>query len=413
MSSSPDDYLHFHRPWLGPEEEEEIIATLRSGWLTTGSRTKRFEQEFARFAQAKYAVAVTSCTAAMHLALTALGIGPGDEVITTPMTFASTANVIVHRGAFPVFVDVEPSTLNIDPNRIEERVTAKTRAIMPVHFAGRPCEMNEIMRIARRHKLAVIEDAAHALESEYEGRKIGSIGDATAFSFYATKNITTGEGGMVTTNRRTLAEKMQVLSLHGLSKDAWKRYSASGFAHYDVIYPGYKYNMFDIQAALGLCQLAKIDAFWKLRQNYTEIYDQAFQEVPEIITLNKDGNIKHAYHLYVILVKTEELTVSRDFILKEIQAKGIGVGVHFRALHLHPFYRNTFGFRRGQFPVAEYASDRVISLPLYPKMEERDVDRVINTVKKIIHGARSRRGKNKSLSGQKTIRIVGQRSKPC
>lgn len=405
MSNSPGDFLHFHRAWLGPEEEEEIISTLRSSWLTTGPRTKRFEQEFARFAKAKYAVAVTSCTAAMHLALTALEIGPGDEVITSPMTFASTANVIVHRGATPVFVDAEPGTLNIDPNKIEERITRKTRAIMPVHFAGRPCEMNAIMRIARRHKLAVIEDAAHALESEYKGRKIGSISDATAFSFYATKNITTGEGGMVTTNRKSLAEKMQVLSLHGLSKDAWKRYSESGFAHYDVIYPGYKYNMFDIQAALGLCQLAKIDDFWKRRKNYTEIYDQAFKEVPEIIPLVKEGDIKHAYHLYVILVKTEELTVSRDVILKEIQAKGIGVGVHFRALHLHPFYRKTFGFRRGQFPVAEYASDRVISLPLYPKMEEWDVNKVINTVKKIIRGARGSQGKNKSLSAQRPFHL--------
>ncbi|MDI6751578.1 MAG: DegT/DnrJ/EryC1/StrS family aminotransferase [bacterium] len=379
-----EDYLLFHQPWLGKEEEREIVDTLRSGWITTGPKTKKFEQEFARYTKAKYALGLNSCTAALHLSLIAAGVKEGDEVITTPITFASTANVIIHQGAKPVFVDVEPDTLNIDPERIEERITKKTKAIIPVHFAGYPADMDRIIEIAQRHNLVVIEDAAHSIEAEYKGKKIGSIGDMTCFSFYATKNITTGEGGMLTTNNREWAEKISMLSLHGISRDAWKRYGKDGYKHWDIIYPGYKYNMFDLQAALGLAQLKKIEEFWQTRKKYTQIYREAFEDIPQIQVLSERGDIRHSYHLFVIIVKTEELRADRDTIMNEIQREGVGIGIHFRAVHLHPYYRETFGFKKGMLPNAEYAGERVISLPLYPRMSKEDVQGVISVVKGVI-----------------------------
>ncbi len=379
------EFFHFHRPWLGKDEEREVIETLRSGWLTTGSRTHEFERRFADYIGCKHAIGVNSCTAGLHLGLVSLGIGSGDEVITTPITFAATANVIIHQAARPVFVDVEPDTLNIDTALIESEVTEKTKAILPVHLFGQPCEMETILRVAEKHRLAVIEDAAHAIESEYRGRKIGNLGDATSFSFYATKNITTGEGGMVTTNRDDLAEKIRTMSLHGITADAWQRYGDDEYTHWDVIYPGYKYNMFDIQAALGIHQINKIEDFWRRRRRLVEIYNDAFKEMPEIQSLSvKDGD-KSAYHMYVVLVKIEKLNIDRDDVLQALRNAGIGVGVHFRALHLMSYYSKTFGFKRGDFPRAEYASDRVISLPLYPKMEEKDARLVIKTVKEIFH----------------------------
>jgi len=380
--------IPFHRPFLGKEEEDEVIDTLRSGWLTTGPKTKKFESEFAQYVHAKHAIAVNSCTSALHLALVAAGVSEGDEVITTPITFASTANVIVHQRATPVFVDVESDTLNIDPNQIEDKITSRTKAIMPVHFAGQPCEMDTIMDIARRHKLIVIEDAAHAIEAEYQGRKIGSIGGMTAFSFYPTKNMTTGEGGMLTTDNSEWADKIRILSLHGMSKDAWKRYAEKGYQHWDILSPGYKYNMSDIQAALGLHQLQKVEGFWKIRKRYAEIYNEGFQDIPEIITLPERPNVKNAHHLYVIRVKTEMLTKDRDEIINIIQDYGVGIGIHFRAIHLHPYYQETFGFRRGILPNAEYASDRLFSLPLYPKMQIEDVFHVIDVVKQVIDDVR-------------------------
>src|SRR3990172_5481140 len=277
------DFLPFNRPALGPEEEKEIIETLRSGWLTTGARTRRFESDFAQFTGARHAIGVNSCTAALHLALVANGIGEGDEVITTPITFAATANVIVHTRARPIFVDVEADTLNVDAAQIGAKITRRTRAIIPVHLSGQPCAMDDILAIARKHNLAVIEDAAHAAESVYRGRKVGSIGDATAFSFYATKNVTTGEGGMLTTDDDDLAERVRILSLHGISHDAWKRYTNEGYKHYEVLFPGYKYNMFDLQAALGLHQLAKVEKHWQARKALAEKYDRALAGVPEEI----------------------------------------------------------------------------------------------------------------------------------
>lgn len=390
-AKTEEPFCHFHRPWLGKEEEKEILNTLRSGWLTTGPKTRQFEQRFAKYIGCKHAIGLNSCTAGLHLGLVSLGIRPGDEVITTPIAFASTANVIVHQGAKPVFVDVDSETLNIDANLIENHITDKTRAILPVHLYGQPCEMETILRVAEKHRLAVIEDAAHAIETEYRGKKVGSIGDLTSFSFYATKNITTGEGGMVTTDRDDLAEKIRILSLHGITADAWQRYGDDGYTHWDVIYPGYKYNMFDIQAALGIHQLKRIDEFWQRRRSLVAIYNDAFKEVPEIQILSVKEGVKAAHHLYVVIVKTEMLNISRDDVLQSLSKAGIGVGVHFRALHLMSFYSKTFGFKPGDLPKAEYASDRVISLPFYPKMEEKDAKLVIKTVKEIFHRAAKRK----------------------
>jgi dTDP-4-amino-4,6-dideoxygalactose transaminase len=381
---SDEKFLLFHKPSLGGEEQNEVLDTLASGWLTTGPKTRAFEEKFATYIGRKHAIGVNSCTAAMHLSLIGLEIGSGDEVITTPITFPATANVIIHANATPVFVDVEEDTLNIDPAKIEERITAKTKAILPVHFAGHPCDMDSILDIAKRHGLYVIGDCAHAIESELDGKKVGRLGDTACFSFYATKNITTGEGGMVVTDNDELAEKMRILSLHGISKDAWKRYSSTGYKHWEIIYPGYKYNMYDIQAALGLHQLAKIEDFRKKRARYTCLYNDAFKGISEVITPVERQGVLHAYHLYVIRVKTEVLSADRDTIMNNLQLEGIGIGIHFRAVHLHQYYRETYGFKKGMLPNAERASDQVISLPLYPEMTEDDVSRVISAVEKVI-----------------------------
>jgi dTDP-4-amino-4,6-dideoxygalactose transaminase len=389
QENAAEDFCHFHRPSLGEEEEKEVIDTLRSGWLTTGPKTHEFEKSFADYIGCKHAVGLNSCTAGLHLGLASLGIGPGDEVITTPVTFAATANVIVHQGARPIFVDVDPGTLNLDAGQVESRISDKTKAIMPVHLFGQPCDMDVIVDIARKHHLAIVEDAAHAVGAKYHGSQVGNIGDLTSFSFYATKNITTGEGGMITTNRDDLADKIRVLSLHGITADAWQRHGDGEFVHWDVVYPGYKYNMFDIQAALGIHQLKKIELFWQQRKRWVDVYDEAFREIPEIQLLSQKENIKHAHHLYVILLKTEKLKIDRDGMLKALRDAGIGVGVHFRALHLMSFYRNRFGFKRGDLRNAEYASDRLLSLPLYPSLTEKDVGRCVDAVSSLITGSRA------------------------
>jgi UDP-4-amino-4,6-dideoxy-N-acetyl-beta-L-altrosamine transaminase len=378
------DFLSFNRPFLGQEEIEEVVDTLKSDWLTTGPKTHLFEEEFAKYIGCKHAVAVNSCTAALHISLAALGIGKGDEVITTPYTFISSINVILQQGAMPVFVDIKPDTFNIDPDLIEEKINDKTKAIMPVHFAGQPCEMEKIIKIAKDNNLLVIEDAAHAISAEYEGRKIGTIGDATSFSFYPTKNITTGEGGMVTTNDEKLRERLKVWGLHGISKDAWKRYSAEGSWYYEVVCPGYKYNMTDIQASLGLHQLEKLNNFQKKREKIVKDYNEAFKDMEEITIPFVKDNIKHAWHLYVIKIVAEKLKINRNQFIEALKAENIGTSVHFIPVHFQPYYRDTFGFKKGDFPNAEYAFKRVISLPLFPKMSDEDVKDVINSVKKIV-----------------------------
>jgi len=382
-------FLPYHQPSIDADDEQAVLETLRSGWITTGPRTKTFEHTLAEYVGAARAVAVNSCTAALHLALEAAGVGSGDEVITSPITFASTANVIVHRGARPVFADVQPDTLNIDVDRLEAAITPRTKAVIPVDFAGHPADLDAIMALARNRNLVVIEDAAHSIGAEYGGRRVGGIADMTAFSFYATKNITSGEGGALTTNNIEWAERIAIMALHGISRDAWKRYGSEGYKHWDIIYPGYKYNMFDLQGALVLSQLAKIDRFWKRRVSLKAILDAGLSDIAEIDRPGERPGIKHAYHLYPIIVRTEALNADRDTIMNAIQAENVGIGVHFRAVHLHPYYQETFGFRRGDFSNAEYYSDRTISLPLYPRMSDADADDVVAAVRTVI--ARFRR----------------------
>jgi len=376
-------FLVFGRPHILQIDIDEVVDTLKSGWLSRGPKTERFEKAFARYAGCRYAIGLNSCTSGLYLALEAAGIGRGAEVITSPITFAATANVIVQRGAKPVFADIDPLTLNITPKEIKKRITRRTKAIMPVHMAGRPCQMNEIMAIAERRRLLVIEDAAHAVEARYKGRKVGNIGDMTAFSFYATKNIATGEGGMVTTNNAEWARKIKLLSLHGLSKSAWSRYTEKGFRPYDILVPGYKFNMMDIQASLGLHQLARIGTNLKARERCRRMYDNAFDDVPEITILKDDKRIRHARHLYVILINPERLKIDRNRFVMALKAENIGSGIHFSAVHLSAYYKKAFGYKKGMLPHAEYASERVLSLPLASNLTEKDVGDVIRAVKKI------------------------------
>ncbi len=381
-----DEHLPFSLPLIEDEEIKEVLDTLKSGWITTGPKVKKFESEFEKYIGSKHAIAVNSCTAALHLALDAIGIVEVDEVITTPMTFAATAEVISYFKAKPVFVDIDPVTMNIDVNKLEETVERmmkrknRLKAIVPVHFAGYPCDMDAIMTIARRHNLRVIEDAAHAFPTHYKGRMVGTIGDITCFSFYATKNITTGEGGMITTNNDEWADRMRIMSLHGISKDAWKRYSAEGNWFYEILSPGYKYNLTDIAAAIGLAQLKKADAFRKYRAEIAGRYNEAFKGQAQIeAPLLKDENgTKHGWHLYVIKLNLESLSIDRNLFIEELKKRGIGTSVHFIPLHIHPYYRDTYGYKPEDFPVAYEVFKRIISLPLYPKMTGSDVDWVIN-----------------------------------
>ena len=383
--SAAPRFIPFSRPSLGAEEEREVIDTLRSGWITTGPRVERFEREFAANVGADHAVAVSSCTAGLHLSLVALGVGPGDEVITSPLTWPSTANVILHQGAEPVFVDVDPQTLCIDPEKIEAAITSKTKAIIPVHMAGNVCDMDAITAIARGRDIHIVEDAAHALGAQYKGRAVGTISEFSCFSFYPIKNITTIEGGMVTVADGETAEKLRMLSNFGMSKDAWKRYSPGGrHISAEVVYPGYKYNMTDVQAAIGLHQLKKLDGFIATRERYATVYDHAFADVDEIARPLVHDGVRHAHHLYVILLDLEKLKVGRDEFLDILKAEKIGTGVHFVSLHLHKYYRETFGYKPGDFPNATWVSDRILSLPLYPKMSEKDLHDVVSGVKKSI-----------------------------
>jgi len=379
-----DRFLPFHQPTIEQEEEKEVLETLRSGWLTTGPKTKQFEERFAQYVGAKHAIAVNSGTAALHLALNAIELQEGDEVITTPFTFAATAEVILYFKAKPVFVDITLDSLNVDVNQIERAVSPRTKALLPVHIAGYPCGMDAITDIAGKHNLAVIEDAAHAIPARYHGRMVGAIGDLTAFSFYATKPITTGEGGMITTDNDEYAEKCRVMRLHGISHDAWKRYTVQGSWYYEIIYPGYKYNLTDIAAAIGLHQLRKCDKMHDMRQEIARAFDEGFRDVPEVETPVVNNRCQHAWHLYVIRLKLEMLRCDRAQFVKALLAENIGVSVHFIPLHLHPYYRNRYGYQAEDFPNAKHAYDRIISLPIYPRMTDGDICDVINGVRKVV-----------------------------
>ncbi len=376
--------LPFHRPDIGDEEIDEVLNVLRSGWLTTGPKAREFETEFAAMAGVKHAVAVNSCTAALHLALEAAGLREGDEVLVPAMTFAATAEVVTYFKAKPVLIDCVPDTLNLDPHRIEQAITTKTKAIIPVHFGGHPCEMDHVLSIAQDHGLRVIEDAAHALPARYKGKMVGSIAESTCFSFYATKNITTGEGGMVTTDNEEYAARVRMMSLHGLSRDAWNRYSTEGSWYYEILSPGFKYNLTDIAAALGLAQLKKCDRFWKARERYAALYHEGFRDVPEIICPQAAPHVQHAWHLYVIQLELDRLQISRNEFITQLQQAGVGCSVHFIPLHLHPYYRDMFGYRPTDLPVSNMVFQRALSLPLYSKMTEADVNRVIEVVRTLV-----------------------------
>src|SRR5574341_1973334 len=379
------DFLIFGSPAIGEEEIAEVVATLRSGWLGTGPRVQRFEEDFRAYVGCDHAVALNSCTAGLHLALEVLGIGAGDEVITSPLTFSATANVIIHVGATPVFADVDPRTMNLDPEAVAQAVTSRTKAIMPVHLAGRPCDMDEILQVARRRNLWVIEDAAHAIGGRFRGRAVGTIGDLTVFSFYVTKNLVTGEGGMLTTESVAWADEIRIRALHGISKDAWKRYSSEGFQPYDTLFPGYKYNMMDIQAALGIHQLARLEANLAVREHHWQRYDQAFAHQPLLTTpAPADPRARHARHLYTILLDTDRAGMSRNEFIVRLKAENIGTGIHFTPLHLHSFYAKTFGFTRGQLPAAEVIGERTVSLPLSAKLTDGDVEDVIAALFRVL-----------------------------
>jgi dTDP-4-amino-4,6-dideoxygalactose transaminase len=381
-------FVPFAAPAIGIDEINEVTATLESGWLSTGPRVRRFEEAFAAYVGAPHAIAVNSCTAALHLSLIAAGIGPGDEVITTPLTFCATANVIVHVGATPVFVDVDPATGNLDPRQVASAITPRTRGVIVVHYAGRPADVDAFASLSARHQLTVIEDAAHCVEGVRAGRKIGTTAPFTCFSFYASKNLTTGEGGMITTASAEAADRMRIASLHGLSRDAWTRYERGGSPHYDVVMAGYKYNLSDIQAALGLHQLKAIGRHHARRVEICGRYDEAFGHLPIGRFAAPPAGDVHAHHLYTVLIDPAVCGRSRDEVGQSLEQSGVASSVHFRALHLHQFYRDRFGFSRGQFPHAERISDTVLSLPLSASLTDQQVGRVIDAFRFAIGGDR-------------------------
>jgi len=373
------DFLPFAPPAIGKEEVDEVTDTLRSPWITTGPKTRRFEGEFAAYVGAKGALGLNSCTAALHTALMTLGIGPGDEVITTPLTFAATVNVIEHVGARPVLVDVLPDTLCIDPGCIPAAITPRTRAIIPVHYAGHPAELDTIRLIAREHDLHVLEDAAHALPAAYKGRRIGAGPSLAAFSFYATKNLTTAEGGMLTGDPELL-ERARVISLHGMSRDAWKRYEKGGSWRYDILMPGFKYNMTDIAAAMGLAQLRKLESFDRRRRQIASTYTRVFGEEEALEVPACMPYIDHGWHLYILRLREDVLAIDRDRFIDELTERNIGTSVHFIPVHLHPYYRDKYGYRPDSFPVAYSNYRRMLSLPLHPRLSQREVAQVIEAV---------------------------------
>jgi len=379
-STRLETFLPFHRPWIGEEEIAEVVDTLRSGWLTLGPKTQRFEEKFAQYIGAKHAVAVASCTAALHLILESLGVGPGDEVITSPYTFASTVTSILYTGATPVLVDTLPEWPNVDPAQVARKVSARTKVILPVHFAGAPCDMTELARIAERAGATLADDAAHALPASHGGRRIGTLAKATAFSFYAGKNMTTGEGGMVTTDDGALADELRMRRLHGISRDAWKRYTAEGSWYYEVAMKGFKYNMTDINAALGLHQLDRLEDFQRRRTRIVALYDELLAGVPGVTRPRPPAGGETAWHLYVIRVDPS----IRGEMIEKLKADNIGTSVHFIPVHHHPFFQQQLGCRKEDYPNATRLYDGAISLPLFPAMGEEDVRGVVRSIARIM-----------------------------
>lgn len=379
-----DRFLVFGAPAIEDAEIQEVVASMTSGWLGTGPKAARFEQDFAHYKGAAHAIAVNSCTAALHLAFLASDLQPGDEVITTPLTFCATVNSIIHAGATPILADVDPVTMNIDPEQIRAKLTDRTRAIVPVHFAGRPCEMDAILELAAAHDLKVIEDCAHAIETEYRGRKAGTIGDFGCFSFYVTKNVVTGEGGMVLTENPEDAARIKVLALHGMSRDAWKRFSDEGYRHYQVVECGFKYNMMDLQAAIGIHQLQRVEPYWHRRREIWQRYNQAFADLPLTLPADPEPDTRHAHHLYTVLIDSARTGISRDRFLQAMTAENVGVGVHYLSIPEHPYYQETFGWLPEDYPHAARIGQQTVSLPLSAKLTNADVEDVITAVRKIL-----------------------------
>jgi dTDP-4-amino-4,6-dideoxygalactose transaminase len=376
--------IPFHKAYITEDEISGVVDSLRSGWITMGPKTMEFEQRFGEYVGSPNAVSMNSCTACLHLALKAIDLKEGDEVIVPSITFTATAEVITYFRAIPVLVDVEEETCNIDVSKIKEKITERTKAIIPVHYAGQPCDMDEISALAKRHNLFVIEDAAHALPAWYKGRPIGTLGDITCFSFYATKTLATGEGGMATTENDAWADRMRILRLHGISKDAWKRYTREGSWYYEVIDAGYKYNMTDIQAALGLAQLKKLEWMWIRRSEIAQRYTESFRPYQEISTPSVRPDRKSAWHLYPIRLNRERLACGRDHFIDELKRRGVSTSVHFIPLYRHPYYRDTFGFDAQEFPVSERIFEATLSLPLYPGMTDEEIRWVTESVTDVI-----------------------------
>ena len=408
MPSKP--FIVFGAPQIERDEIDEVVDCLESGWIGTGPRVARFEKEFSAYKSQPFAAGVSSCTAAMHLSVLAAGVGEGDEVITTPLTFCATVNAIVHAGATPVLADVDPLTMNIDPAQVEARITPKTKAILPVHFAGRAANMDALMEIAERHGLKIIEDCAHAIETEYRGRKAGTFGDFGCFSFYATKNVTTGEGGMVLTRNEEDLARIKMLALHGMSNDAWKRFSDEGYKHYFVVETGFKYNMMDLQAALGIHQLRRVESNWRRREEIWQQYNEAFAGLPVTLPAEPEPDTRHAYHLYTILIDEDRAGITRDGFLEAMTARNIGVGVHYLSVPEHPVYQEKFGWRPQDYPQAMRIGRQTVSLPLSAKLTDAEVARVIEAVRGTLRAkGQERRAKSK----EPNAKSEAQRAEPC
>lgn len=381
-----EEFLPFSRPSISRAAIDEVVACLESGWITTGPRVAKFTERLKEYLGTPFALPLTSATAGLHLALLALDLQPGDEVITTPLTFAATLNVIVLAGAKPMLVDIDPHTLNMDMNQLEEAITAKTRVIMPVHFAGLPVDLDMVYQLAETHGLRVVEDAAHAMGTEYKGKRIGSFGDIQVFSFHPNKNMTTGEGGCVTTRDSLLAKKIELLRFHGIDRDSWNRFSKSGSQDYEIVLPGYKYNMMDIQAAIGLHQLSELDGFIQRRTELAMRYQEALEDWPQwTLPGAPDFSHRHAWHLYTPLINEQTAGMNRDEFMQRMRDRNIGTGLHYRAAHLYPYYRDQFGFKPGDFPHAESAGERIVSLPLFPGMTDNEHDRVLDVMYSIFN----------------------------
>ncbi|HXM78104.1 MAG TPA: DegT/DnrJ/EryC1/StrS family aminotransferase [Thermoanaerobaculia bacterium] len=379
------EFLPFARPALGDEEIAEVVDTLRSGWITTGPKVERFASDFAEYVGGRFAVPVSSATAGLHVALLALGIGPGDEVITTPMTFVATLNTIVHCGAVPVLADIDAATLNIQVEEIERKISPSTRAILPVHYVGQPADLDPILEVAAARGIEVLEDAAHAVGAEYKGRKIGSFPTTSVFSFHPNKNMTTGEGGMVVTEDEEVFEKASLLKFHGMDRESWKRFSKAGSPRYDVAVPGFKYNMMDIQAALGLHQLKRLEGFLVERERLARRYDRALAGLSGLILPQRVAYpVRHAWHLYTPLVDSDRLTIGRDQFMAELKTRNIGTGLHYTAAHEFSYYRERFGWSAEDFPAAHFVSERIVSLPLFPGLTDTDQDDAIAAIREVL-----------------------------